>query len=61
MKILWVEKQIKDIQDWLKLNEAQSFLPTMDVEDLLHKKDVECNKKILDILTRIKHHPNYGK
>ena len=56
MKILLVEKHIKEIQDWLKLNESQSFLRTMDVEDLLHKKDVDCNKKILDILTRIKHH-----
>lgn len=57
MEINWVDKNIKEIKDWLSLNETQSFLPTMDIEDLLHKKDVACNKKILDILTRIKHHP----
>ena len=56
MKIAWVEKQIADIQDWLKLNEGQTFLPTMDIEDLLHKKEVAHKKEVLDILTKIRHH-----
>lgn len=56
MNIPWVEKQIAEIQNWLKLNEGQGFLPTMDVEDLLHKKEVAHKKEVLDILTRIRHH-----
>ena len=56
MKIVWVEKKIAEIQDWLKLNEGQTFLPTMEIEDLLHKKEVAHKKEVLDILTRIRHH-----
>ena len=56
MNIPWVEKQIKEVKKWLKLNEAQSFLPTMDVDDLLHKKEVAHKKEILAILIRIRHH-----
>ena len=57
MNILWIERQIKEVKDWLKLNEGQSILPTMDVDDLLHKKEVEHKKEILSILTRIKLDP----
>ena len=57
MNILWIERQIKEVKDWLKLNEGQSILPTMDVDDLLHKKEVEHKKEILSILTKIKLHP----
>lgn len=56
MKIPWVENQIADILNWLELNEGQSFLPTMDMDDLLHKKEVAHKKEVLDILTRIRHH-----
>ena len=56
MNIPWVEKQIKEVKNWLKLNEGQSFLPTMDVDDLLHKKEVAHKKEILAILIRIRHH-----
>ena len=56
MKIPWVEKKIAEILDWLKLNEGQSFLPTMDVDDLLHKKEVAHKREVLAILTRIRHH-----
>ena len=56
MNIPWVEKQIKEVKNWLKLNEGQSFLPTMDVDDLLHKQEVEHKKEVLNILTRIRHH-----
>ena len=56
MQIPWVEKQIKEVKNWLELNEGQSFLPTMDVDDLLHKKEVAHKKEVLDILTRIRHH-----
>ena len=56
MHIPWVEKQIKEVKNWLKLNEGQSFLPTMDVDDLLHKKEVAHKKEILAILIRIRHH-----
>ena len=47
---------IADIQDWLKLNEGQMFLPCMDEDDLLHKKEVAHQKEILDILIKIRHH-----
>ena len=47
---------IADIQDWLTLNEGQTFLPTMDEDDLLHKKEVAHKKEVLDILTKIRHH-----
>tara|TARA_S200002703_G_scaffold64641_1_gene55927 strand:- start:1936 stop:2106 length:171 start_codon:yes stop_codon:yes gene_type:complete len=56
MQIKWVEDKIKEIEQWLKLNEGQAFLPTMDVDDLLHKKEVAHKKEVLDILTRIRHH-----
>ena len=56
MKIDWVEKKIAEILDWLKLNEGQSFLPTMDVDDLLHKKEVAHKREVLAILTKIRHH-----
>ena len=56
MNIPWVEKQIKEVKNWLKLNEGQSFLPTMDEDDLLHKKEVAHKREILAILTRIRHH-----
>ena len=56
MNIPWVEKQIKEVKNSLKLNEGQSFLPTMDVDDLLHKKEVAHKKEILAILIRIRHH-----
>ena len=56
MKIPWVEKQIEEVKNWLKLNEGQALLPTMDVDDLLHKKEVAHKKEVLDILTRIRHH-----
>ena len=56
MNIPWVEKQIKEVKNWLKLNEGQSFLPTMDVDDLLHKKEVSHKREVLAILTRIRHH-----
>jgi len=56
MKIAWVEEQIADIKDWLKLNEGQLFLPTMDMDDALHKKEIEHKKEVLDILTKIRHH-----
>ena len=56
MKIAWVEQMIADIQDWLRLNEGQTFLPTMDEDDLLHKKEVAHKKEVLDILTKIRHH-----
>ena len=56
MNIPWVEEQIKEVKNWLKLNEGQSFLPTMDVDDLLHKKEVAHKKEILAILIRIRHH-----
>ena len=56
MNIPWVEKQIKEVKNWLKLNEGQSFLPTMDVDDLLHKKEVAHKREVLGILTRIRHH-----
>ena len=56
MNIPWVEKQIKEVKNWLKLNEGQSFLPTMDVADLLHKKEVAHKREVLAILTRIRHH-----
>tara|TARA_E500000318_G_C3523094_1_gene197227 strand:+ start:750 stop:905 length:156 start_codon:yes stop_codon:yes gene_type:complete len=51
-----VEKQIAEIKDWLKLNEGQLCLPTMDMDDVLHKKEVEHKKEVLEILTRIKQH-----
>lgn len=47
---------IADIQDWLKLNEGQTFLPTMDEDDFLHKKEVAHKKELLDILIKIRHH-----
>ena len=56
MKIPWVEKRIKEIKNWLELNEGQSFLPTMDVDDLLHKKEVAHKREVLAILNRIRHH-----
>ncbi len=56
MNIPWVEKQIKEVKNWLKLNEGQSFLPTMDVDDLLHKQELAHKKEVLAILTRIRHH-----
>jgi len=56
MTIPWVEKQIKEVKNWLELNEGQAFLPTMDMDDLLHKKEVAHKKEVLDILTRIRHH-----
>jgi hypothetical protein len=56
MKIPWVEQMIADIQDWLNLNEGQTFLPTMDEDDLLHKKEVAHKKELLDILTKIRQH-----
>ena len=56
MNIPWVEKQIKEVKNWLKLNEGQSFLPTMDVDDLLHKKEVAHKREVLAILNRIRHH-----
>ena len=56
MKIPWVENQIADTLNWLELNEGQSFLPTMDMDDLLHKKEVAHKKQVLDILTKIRHH-----
>jgi hypothetical protein len=51
-----VEKQIKEVKNWLELNEGQAFLPTMDMDDLLHKKEVAHKKEVLDILTKIRHH-----
>ena len=56
MKTRWVEKKIAEIQNWMKLNEGQMFLPTMDFEDILHKKEVEHKKEMLDILLKIKQH-----
>lgn len=56
MKIPWVEKQIKQVEDWLKLNEGQMYLPTMDEDDLLNKKEVAHKKEVLDILIRIRNH-----
>ena len=56
MTIPWVEKKIAEILDWLELNEGQSFLPTMDMDDLLHKQEVAHKREVLDILTRIRHH-----
>ena len=56
MTIPWVEKKIAEILNWLELNEGQSFPPTMDVDDLLHKQEVEHKKEVLNILTRIRHH-----
>jgi|TARA_R110001606_G_C15270788_1_gene639464 hypothetical protein len=56
MIIPWVEEQIADTLNWLELNEGQSFLPTMDMDDLLHKKEVAHKKQVLDILTKIRHH-----
>tara|TARA_B100001093_G_C26023370_1_gene674845 strand:- start:155 stop:325 length:171 start_codon:yes stop_codon:yes gene_type:complete len=56
MKIPWVEKQIKEVKDWLELNDGQSFLPTMDMDDLFHKKEVAHKKEVLKILTKIRKH-----
>ena len=56
MNIPWVEKEIAEIKNWLELNEGQAFLPTMDMDDALHKKEVAHKKEVLEILTRIKHH-----
>ena len=47
MTIPWVEKKIAEILNWLELNEGQSFLPTMDMDDLLHKQEVAHKKKCL--------------
>jgi hypothetical protein len=48
-----VEKEIAEIKNWLELNEGQSFLPTMDMDDLLHKKEVAHKKEVLEILFQI--------
>jgi hypothetical protein len=56
MKIPWVEKKIVEIKNWLELNEGQLCLPTMDMDDVLHKKEVEHKKEVLDILTKIRQH-----
>ena len=49
-----IEKKIKSIEDWLEQNEGQMFLPTMEEEDLLHKKDVQNQKNILDTLKELR-------
>lgn len=53
----WVQEQIDDINYWLHINEKQSTLPTMDIEDELHKQEVRNKKNTLALLERFKHHP----
>lgn len=50
-----LEKRIKDLENWLTLHEGQMFLPTMDEDDLLHKKEVKHQKETLDLLKQLRH------
>jgi hypothetical protein len=56
MQINWVEKKILAIENWLRLNEGQMFFPTMDEDNLLHKKDIKHKKEMLGILVKIRNH-----
>jgi|TARA_R110000772_G_scaffold37681_2_gene89408 hypothetical protein len=49
-----LEKRIEEVEHWLELNEGQMFLPTMDEDDLLHKKEVKHQKETLDLLKQLK-------
>ena len=57
MKLDWVENQITEINEWLKHNEKQAVLPTMDIEDALHKQEVKHKKEMREVLVRIRHTP----
>ena len=50
----WINNKIKKIEEWLKLNEHQASLPTMEIEDALHKKEVTHQKEILSLLHKFK-------
>ena len=53
MKKHLLKRKIDEIENWLKLNEGQMFLPTMDEEDLLNKQDVKHKKETLDLLKEL--------
>tara|TARA_R110000803_G_scaffold173325_1_gene236065 strand:- start:285 stop:476 length:192 start_codon:yes stop_codon:yes gene_type:complete len=53
MKKHLLNKKIHEIENWLKLNEDQMYLPTMDEEDLLNKQNVKHKKETLDLLKEL--------
>jgi hypothetical protein len=56
MQVNWVEKKIVEIENWLTLNKGQMFFPTMDVDNILHKKDIKHKEELLSILLKIRNH-----
>lgn len=55
MKANLIEKRIKDIENWLELNEGQMFFESMKQEQIINEREVSNQKKILDLLKKTKH------
>jgi pterin-4a-carbinolamine dehydratase len=54
----WLNQKIKETEKWLSQNQRQASLPTMEIEDALHKQEVSHKREILSLLHQFRHHPN---
>jgi hypothetical protein len=53
----WLNQKIKETEKWLSQNQRQASLPTMEIEDALHKQEVSHKREILSLLHQFRHHP----
>lgn len=53
----WLTQKIKETEKWLSQNQRQASLPTMEIEDALHKQEVSHKREILSLLHQFRHHP----
>ena len=53
----WLTQKIKETEKWLSQNQRQASLPTMEIEDALHKQEVSHKREILSLLNQFRHHP----
>jgi len=53
----WLNQKIKETEKWLSKNQRQASLPTMEIEDALHKQEVSHKREILSLLHQFRHHP----
>jgi len=53
----WLTQKIKETEKWLSKNQRQASLPTMEIEDALHKQEVSHKREILNLLHQFRHHP----
>tara|TARA_Y100000004_G_C8742209_1_gene338848 strand:+ start:414 stop:620 length:207 start_codon:yes stop_codon:yes gene_type:complete len=53
----FIDKKIKETEDWLKANDKQAPLPLMTIEDELLKQELRHKKEILFLCHQFRHHP----